>query len=180
MQLPAALSNMGFWEMVGTWVIALTIFLEARAMRRQHSTESFWVIVGRLQEVEVRRARRLLLTAFRGGHLSMDPSSWPEEIIDAAELTASRFDEIGILVRSNALDEELLLPSWNSAILRCYEAALPLIAHQRDKLADPSLWRDFEALAARAHGTPTPSCVRSTVPPIRSMRPIGAATKAGV
>lgn len=183
MQLPTVLSNIGLWEMIGTWVIALTIFLEARAMRRQHSTESFWVIVGRLQEVEVRRARRHLLSAFRGGLLPLDPSEWPEDMIDAAELTASRFDEIGILVRSNVLDEDLLLPSWNNTILRCWEAALPLIAQQRDKLSDPSLWRDFEALAARARVMPTRSYVPATVPPPRAAetpRPIAVASKAGV
>ena len=165
MQLPSVLTTLEFWEMIGTWVIALTIFLEARAMRRQHSTESFWVIVGRLQEVEVRRARRHLLTAFRNGTLRADPSLWPEDVIDAAELTASRFDEIGILVRSNVLDVELLLPSWNNTILRCWEAALPLITHQREHLSDPSRWRDFEALAERARVMPAPAYVGTTLRP---------------
>ncbi|MBK8256793.1 MAG: hypothetical protein IPK82_29490 [Polyangiaceae bacterium] len=174
MQLPDVFSSFGFWEMLGTWVIALTIFIEARAIRRQHATESFWVIVGRRQEGEVRKARRVLLRAHKEGKLNNDPVDWTEDVVDAAELTASRFDEIGILLEAKALDEGLLLPSWSKAIVRCYEALLPWIEHQRITLDDPERWRNFEILAHRAGkisvrtsfmaGLRTPAPARVAVP----------------
>jgi hypothetical protein len=142
-------------EMIGTWALVGVIWWEVRALLVQHAAElkqyraeSFRMIFERMQDGEVRKARSILLSAWRKGMLH--PDSWPPELRNAAEVASSHYDELGLLVQAGGVDEDLLFPAFAASVADCWQAARPLIKHQREAYQDPGRWKAFETLAGTA------------------------------
>ena len=136
-------------EMFGTWGIVLVIWLESRALRRQHRSETYRTLLERLQQPEVRESRKKLFAAYDQRITAKLTDEWGEELVQAADTTAIRYEEVAILLRAGAIDEDLLFPMWAGSIAKSWDAAKPFLMGERSRFAKER-WRPFEELAKTA------------------------------
>jgi hypothetical protein len=65
-------------------------------------------------------------------------------------LVGNWYEELGILVKNGAIDEEFVLDRWSQNITSAWRRLLPLIAWMRKAQNIDSLWENFEYLTVLA------------------------------
>jgi hypothetical protein len=138
-------------EVAATAWLAYAIISEVEALIRQHRADAFAVLLRRIQDPLVREARRQLQVQRRAGNTGGNAAEWDDNLRSNAELAASRYDELGLLVlKVRSIDRELVFPMWAPSIVTTWEAAKSLIVHQRLAYQDPWRFTHFEELAREA------------------------------
>lgn len=94
---------------------------------------------------------------FRDYYLSISRGtarpSLPQDLIDvgrACILVGNWYEELGILVKNGAIDEEFVLDRWSQNITTTWRRMLPFIAWLRKAQNTGSIWENFEYLTVLA------------------------------
>lgn len=109
--------------------------------RRLEATRNFLDLVG---EAEVRRVRRWLLTA-----PAYDPHNLTEEQRADVLRLAVAYDRVGLMLRHDLLDHELVLEWQGIEIVRLWDMVFPVIAVERAVPGREKYVVHFDALAQR-------------------------------
>ncbi len=117
---------------------------QLRTMRDASQGESFLALVRILQDPAIRAAREHL----REAHETLPFEAWPQETVREAAKVCQSFDVAGMMIHYKMVPAELVA-DWQWAILRCWEAAKPVVNRRRED-ANPYGWRHFEWLANQA------------------------------
>lgn len=111
--------------------------------RRGTELDSLLAMIRFLQENGAREDRRILI------NLKAKPfENWSQSEIDAAERVCQAYDITAILIRESLLPEEPIILNWGHSILRCHNAALPMLLKYRTERGE-TFWDDFTWLAAK-------------------------------
>mgnify|MGYP001593241384 CR=1 FL=1 len=103
-------------------------------------------IVKLLQDQGMRDARRALLEMReKENERWKDLAKWTENEKKQAEMVCGIFNIIGTMVIRNAIQKELVL-EWDYPIVRCWEAAEPMVSKYRHERQAPDYWKNFELL----------------------------------
>jgi len=138
------------WSMIGaisTACMALVILITAifavlqlREITKSRKVAAFMTLSQFLQQDEVRKARRTLI-----GILGKEFEDWSKEEIEEAEKVCSTYDVAGIAVSKNLIEGDLVVNEWRDSLIKCWEAASPMIMEYRKKRGK-DFWDDFEKL----------------------------------
>lgn len=151
------------WYMFGAWstafmalailITAIFAVLQLREASRSRKVAAFTDISQFLQREEIRKARRTLFEISEKNF-----KDWSIEEREEAEKACHPYDLAGIMVSEKLIEEGLIVKKWRYSIIRCWEAAKPMIMEYR-KDRGKDFWGDFEWLYERAkeikipHGT---------------------------
>ena len=125
-------------------VAACIAFSQLQEMASTRKKQAAIEVSKLLQDSQVRTAR---------GHVykikEKPYDKWPPEDKEYAQLTCASFDNVGIMVKYNVIDEQLIIEHWHSSIVRCWEIAKPHIDARRVEHGSDYLAR-FESLYEKA------------------------------
>jgi len=133
----------GISTVCATLVILFTAIFAAcqlREISKSRRFTSFMNLSQFLQRDETRKARGILI-ALSG----KDFKDWSQEEIGQAEKACSTYDVAGIAVCKNLIEKDLVVDEWRDSLIKCWEAAKPLIMKYR-KTRGKDFWNDFEEL----------------------------------
>ena len=125
-------------------ITAIFAVLQLREISRSRKVTAFMNLSQFLQREEIRRARRILI-----GTSGKSFEDWSEEEIEAAERACSTYDVAGIMVSKKLIEKDLVVNEWRDSIIKCWEAAKPMIEEYRKKRGK-DFWDDFEKLYKEA------------------------------
>ena len=139
-----------YWNMViaiATAFMALVILITAifaifqlREVVMSRKVSAFISVCQYLQKEDARKARDILIKV-----LGKDFKDWSKEEIEAAEKSCSTYDIAGIMVSKKLIEKDLILDEWRNSIIKCWEAAKPMIIEYRKDRGE-DFWDDFEKL----------------------------------
>ena len=125
-------------------ITAILALLQLKEASRARKVAAFTDISRFLQREEIRKARR---TLFEIPEKSF--KDWTIEEIEEAEKACHPYDLAGIMVSEKLIEENLIVHKWRYSIIRCWEAAEPMVnAYRKDRGND--FWGDFEWLYKKA------------------------------
>lgn len=120
-------------------VISISVYyvkLQLDLMKKTAKHENTVELIKFLQREETRKARgiliRLPVTAFARYE---QYEQWTTEEIEAAEITCATYDVAGIMLSQELVDEDLL-KRWHDSIVKCWNAAQPMIEAYRKERGD--------------------------------------------
>ena len=128
---------------LGTMVAAV---IQLRKMNQSNMIQAYMSIVSQLQVPEIREARRFLMMEMAN---KKEFSCWQESEIVKCERVCAAYDTVGQLLRQGAAHPEMVVDHWHSSIVKCWEAALPMITEYR-KARGEDYWDEFEWLYGQA------------------------------
>jgi hypothetical protein len=120
-------------------IIAVWQLLEMRGARK---LSAFTNLIQSLQREEIRKARRTLLKDLSR---KKNFNSWTEDEIMKAEMVCHTYDTAGLMVSKKHIDGKLVAVEWHNSIVRCWEAAEPMITRYKWERGD-DFFRHFEKL----------------------------------
>lgn len=126
-------------------VSVFVLWAQLSGLKRAVYAQSFSSALDRLQNEEVRKARRVVFTL-----LSAKPLPWTEDETRAAEVVCHTYDVVGIMVRNALLPKELIVDSWGDSLRRLWPIVEPLVSQYRRERDSPEFWDDFEWLYCEA------------------------------
>ena len=80
---------------------------------------------------------------------------WTPHQVAAAELACSRYDELGHIFRMGIVDSRLVAAQWRDSIVKCHEAAEPMLRAYRQDRGD-DFWSHFDWLYQQAKAVAVP------------------------
>jgi len=125
-------------------ITAIFAVLQLREISRSRKVTAFMNLSQFLQREEIREARRILI-----GTSGKNFEDWSKEEIEAAEKACSTYDVAGIMVSKKLIEKDLVVNEWRDSIIKCWEAAKPMIEEYRKKRGK-DFWDDFEKLYKEA------------------------------
>ena len=125
-------------------ITAIFAVLQLREISRSRKVTAFMNLSQFLQREEIREARRILI-----GTSGKNFGDWSKEEIEAAEKACSTYDVAGIMVSKKLIERDLVVNEWRDSIIKCWEAAKPMIEEYRKKRGK-DFWDDFEKLYKEA------------------------------
>ena len=136
-------------------LLAATAFAvrQLRQLHRQNELQASlpYLAIGRTEEW--RRARRAIdaIVADPVRDRPFDVREWEgEDSSSPLVWMGNFFNEIGALVQLRLIDGDEVLWSYRFAIIRAWDALLPLTSYYRTAGGYPEVWSGFEALMIRA------------------------------
>jgi len=147
---------MEFWTMltaisalITAGVIVITaIFAAFQLIEASKSRKAniFMNIAQFLQREHIREARGTLIKTSRR---EKDFNKWTDEEKGSAEQACSTYNVAGIMVKRNLIEPDFVVKEWNDSIIKCWEAAQPMVEEYR-KTRGRTFWNDFEELYKKA------------------------------
>ena len=138
------------WDMISaisTAFMALVIFITAIVAARQlkeisksRKVDTFMRLSEYLQREEIREARGTLIST--SGKRYED---WSKEEAEATEKACHTYDYAGVMARRKLIEKSLVANEWRDSIIKCWEAAKPMIMEYRKKRG-ADFWVGFEKL----------------------------------
>jgi hypothetical protein len=111
-------------------------------MRKASSAQNFLTLINFLQDREVRKARRLVLTEL----VQKPSSSWDRNERDIASVVYSTYDTAGIMVKAKLVPGDLLLENWGPSIARCYSVIEGFLLELSARVPDAAYGKNFRWL----------------------------------
>lgn len=127
-----------------TLLMVLVLIWQVWEVRRATSTQAFCSILDRLQQEDVRKARKIILELNRT-NTAIDLDD--ENHVLAAEKVCQTYDAAGIMVNNGMIKKSILIDNWGHSIKRCWKTVQPLVTKYRADRNAPNFWDDFESLA---------------------------------
>ena len=138
------------WVMVGaisTAFMALVIFATALIavwqlfeIRKSRQSDAFMNLILVLQREDIREARRIL----REELANKEFKNWSKDEKKQAERACHTYDTAGLMSSKKHIDSKLVV-EWHDSIVKCWEAAYPMIMEYR-KARSEDFWHNFEEL----------------------------------
>jgi len=126
-------------------IAAILAVLQLREISRSRAVSAFMELSRFLQREEIRKARGILINIPKDRNLE----DWSVEEREAAEKASHTYDVAGIMVFKKLIEEDLIVNEWRDSIIKCWEAAEPMIMEYR-KGRGEDFWDAFEMLYERA------------------------------
>ncbi len=130
------------------------------ALRRTIYAQALKTAMDILQAPDVRRARRVVLSALRDKALG----EWTVDERQYAETVSQTYDTVGLMVRYDMLPVEYIADSWGDSLRRSWRIVKPLVDEYRAVRDSYEYWDDYQYLAQEAERfrKPTPGIGRFT------------------
>ena len=126
-------------------ITAILAILQLRENSRSRKVTAFISLYQFLQQEEIRKARGILIGISRGNF-----KDWSKEDIEASEKACHTYDVAGIMVSKKLIEEDLVVNEWRDSIIKCWEAAKPMILEYRKERGE-DFWDDFERIYEKAN-----------------------------
>ena len=137
-------------EAIGTCVGAILVlaslgFLirQLFLLRRSSYAECYDIVIRRLQDENVRKARAEL---FKLNEARKAASEWTDNEKEAAEIVCHTYATVGMMARDGTIPMRIVR-NWDYSLVKSWVAAEPLVLKYRQERKAPDLWNDFEWLA---------------------------------
>lgn len=137
---------------IATAVMAITILITAifayrqlREIKKSRQSDAFMNLIRILQAEEIRQERGFLIQ-----NLSKKKFvQWTDEEKAQAERVCHTYDTAGLMCLNKHIDSALVLASYHDSIVKCWEAAQPMISEHK-KVRGDDVWFGFEKLYGMA------------------------------
>ena len=127
-------------------VSVILIIWQLVEARRATQAQAYSFVVERLQDEEVRDARRIVFKKLKEKPLE----NWTEEERKTAEKVCHTYDAVGIMVRHKLLPREIVIDSWGNSLLHSWDILAPLVENYRQEFDAIETWDDYQWLASEA------------------------------
>lgn len=128
---------------ISVLIISVTgyfIYRQLREMRMATIATAFSAIMTFLQDEKVRKARKILMNITKD-----DINNWTTYEKTNAEIACSTYDTVGIMLRKEVINPEMVTAEWRHSIIKCWEKAQPMIKSYRKERGE-DFWNDFQWL----------------------------------
>ena len=141
--------NAAIWTAIGALAAAfytLAFFFSLRMLARQLRAQSFAEAYERIQDEDVRSARRVL---YKLDETNVGFENWKTDDakISAAEKVCQRYDYFAKMVRYKFLPKKLILRDWAWQVERLWRVVKPFVQSRRTVAGQGRLWEDFQWFA---------------------------------
>ena len=127
-------------------VAAIVAVRQLKEIRRSRQLDAFTNLIQFVQREDIREARAILMEELS----KKDFTDWSKDEIKQAEKACHTYDSAGIMWLRKYIDRKLdVAKEWHDSIVKCWEAACPMITKYRGERGD-DFWYYFEELYKKA------------------------------
>lgn len=141
----------------GTFVViaasAAAALFQLRHMRGSNQIVALTECRETLESPEFRTAQRFV--SYELPNRLKDPQEWHNALkipfsgeYESIGTVANFFESMGLFVKSGIIDDNLACDFWAYAVLRNWNALLPVTTYLRHTIGSTALWENFEYMAA--------------------------------
>jgi len=140
------------WTAVGagaTCVYAVIFTYSVWVLVQQWRASAFAAVAERLQQEDVRGARRHIFSAgMRANAETLD--KWTDKDKREAELVCTTYDIVGQMAKRKMIKKAMVLDEWGDSLRRAWSILGPFVKKRRLEADWPPFWDDFESLGEAA------------------------------
>ncbi len=138
---------------ITTLIILITAFFalwQLWEIKKANKATAFRNYYEYMQREHVRKARGVLINLGKNIHKKIF-NNWSDEEIKKAEIVCYTYNLAGIMVVEGLIDEDLVVKRGHDSIVKCWEAAKPMLEEYRIKQKRGNdFWGDFDKLYNKA------------------------------
>ena len=131
-------------------IAAIYAGMQFKEIKKANKATAFRNYYEYMQREHVRKARGVLINLGKNIHKKIF-NNWSDEEIKKAEIVCYTYNLAGIMVVERLIDEDLVVKRGHDSIVKCWEAAKPMLEEYRVKQKRGNdFWEDFDTLYDKA------------------------------
>ncbi|GEM_PF-5949659 len=127
---------------------AITLQEQLEQAKRASNAEYFFRAIDQMQNENTRNARRRVFELYFDVENPTPLSEWSLEDRSTGEIVCQTYDTVGMMVRNGFVEEEIILSSWCSSIVKSWKSTKEIVIDRR-KIEGEEFWTNFQWLYER-------------------------------